>query len=67
MIEVLERYAATGARTLVLSADSGLAGYDTRPTLEARAGPPCWPTWTGSTPLPPSTMCARCCIRTSEP
>ena len=29
MIEVLERYAATGARTLVLSADSGLAGYDT--------------------------------------
>ena len=32
VIEVLERYAATGARTLVL-ADSGLAGYDTRPTL----------------------------------
>ena len=34
VIEVLERYAATGARTLVLSADSGLAGYDTRPTLD---------------------------------
>ena len=37
VIEVLERYAATGARTLVLSADSGLAGYDTRPDL-GRAG-----------------------------
>jgi len=34
VIEVLERYAATGARTLVLSADSGLAGYDIRPTLD---------------------------------
>jgi hypothetical protein len=34
VIEVLERYAATGARTLVLSADSGLAGYDTRPSLD---------------------------------
>jgi inosose dehydratase len=34
VIEVLERYVATGARTLVLSADSGLAGYDTRPTLD---------------------------------
>ena len=34
VIEVLERYTATGARTLVLSADSGLAGYDTRPTLD---------------------------------
>jgi inosose dehydratase len=34
VIEVLERYAATGVRTLVLSADSGLAGYDTRPTLD---------------------------------
>jgi inosose dehydratase len=34
VLEVLERYAATGARTLVLSADSGLAGYDTRPTLD---------------------------------
>ena len=34
VIEVLERYAATGARILVLSADSGLAGYDTRPTLD---------------------------------
>ena len=34
VIEVLERYAATGARTLVLSADSVLAGYDTRPTLD---------------------------------
>ena len=33
-IDVLERYAATGERTLVLSADSGLAGYDTRPTLD---------------------------------
>lgn len=34
VIEVLERYTATGARTLVLSTDSGLAGYDTRPTLD---------------------------------
>jgi inosose dehydratase len=34
VLEVLERYAATGARTLVLSADSGQAGYDTRPTLD---------------------------------
>jgi inosose dehydratase len=36
VIDVLRRYAATGARTLVLSADSGVAGYDTRPTLEAQ-------------------------------
>jgi inosose dehydratase len=36
VVEVLERYAATGARTLVLSADSGVAGYDTRPTLKAQ-------------------------------
>jgi inosose dehydratase len=36
VIEVLARYAATGARTLVLSADSGLAGYDTRPTLDGQ-------------------------------
>ena len=41
VIEVLERYGATGARTLVLSADSGLAGYDSRPTLDERVGPPC--------------------------
>jgi inosose dehydratase len=34
VIEVLERYGATGARTLVLSADSGVAGYDSRPTLD---------------------------------
>ena len=30
----IERYGATGARTLVLSADSGVAGYDSRPTLD---------------------------------
>ncbi len=36
VIDVLARYAATGARTLVLSADSGVAGYDTRPTLETQ-------------------------------
>jgi inosose dehydratase len=36
VIEVLARYTATGARTLVLSADSGVAGYDTRPSLEAQ-------------------------------
>jgi inosose dehydratase len=34
VIEVLARYGATGARTLVLSADSGVAGYDTRPSLD---------------------------------
>ena len=34
VIDVLERYGASDARTLVLSADSGLAGYDTRPTLD---------------------------------
>ena len=28
---VLERYAATGSKVLVLSADSGQAGYDARP------------------------------------
>jgi inosose dehydratase len=34
-IEVtLERYAATGSTVLVLSADSGQAGYDTRPELD---------------------------------
>jgi inosose dehydratase len=31
---VLERFAATGSTVLVLSADSGLAGYDTRPELD---------------------------------
>jgi inosose dehydratase len=30
----LERYAATGSTVLVLSADSGQAGYDTRPELD---------------------------------
>jgi inosose dehydratase len=34
VLEVLERYTATSARPLVLSADSGPAGYDTRPTLD---------------------------------
>ena len=33
---VLERFAATGSTVLVLSADSGLAGYDTRPELDER-------------------------------
>jgi len=32
--QVLQGYAGTGSRTLVLSADSGLAGYDTRPALD---------------------------------
>ena len=31
---VLERYAATGSTVLVLSADSGQAGYDARPELD---------------------------------
>jgi inosose dehydratase len=31
---VLERYAATGSKVLVLSADSGQAGYDARPELD---------------------------------
>jgi inosose dehydratase len=31
---VLRRFAATGSTVLVLSADSGLAGYDTRPKLD---------------------------------
>jgi inosose dehydratase len=33
---VLERFAATGSTVLVLSADSGLACYDTRPELDER-------------------------------
>jgi inosose dehydratase len=32
--QVLQGYADTGSRTLVVSADSGLAGYDTRPALD---------------------------------
>jgi hypothetical protein len=39
-IDVLERYAATGERTLVLSADSGLAGYDTLPTQQGSTAYP---------------------------
>jgi inosose dehydratase len=31
---ILDGYAAVDAHTLILSADSGLAGYDTRPTLD---------------------------------
>jgi inosose dehydratase len=31
---VLQRYAATGSKVLVLSADSGQAGYDARPELD---------------------------------
>ena len=34
---VLERYAATGSTVLVLSADSGLTGYDARPELDEQA------------------------------
>jgi inosose dehydratase len=33
---ILERYAATGAGVLVLSADSGGQGYDTRPELDGQ-------------------------------
>ena len=32
---ILDGYAASGAKTLVLSADSGLTGYDTRPELDS--------------------------------
>lgn len=32
---ILDSYAAADAHTLVLSADSGLTGYDTRPSLDA--------------------------------
>ena len=32
--EVLDRFAATGSTVLVLSADSGLTGYDSRPELD---------------------------------
>jgi inosose dehydratase len=34
---ILDRYVATGAGVLVLSADSGGAGYDTRPELDPEA------------------------------
>ena len=34
ILNVLTGYADTGSGTLVLSADSGLAGYDARPTLD---------------------------------
>lgn len=34
VLEVLRTYAATGSEVLVLSADSGLTGYDTRPVLD---------------------------------
>lgn len=33
-MDVLQSYAATGARVLVLSADTGLDGYDVRPELD---------------------------------
>jgi len=66
VIEVLERYAAPGARTLVLSADSGLAGYDTRPTLDEQG----WVTLLANLDridaVPPSTMRARCSTHMSE-
>ena len=41
---VLAGYAATGSGTLVLAADSGLTGYDTRPTLDANG----WATLLGN-------------------
>ena len=31
---ILDGYVASGAKVLVLSADSGLSGYDTRPELD---------------------------------
>ena len=54
---LLQTYAATGSDTLVLSAVTGLDGYDERPALDETG----WPRW------PPSTRCAPCCTRTSGP
>ena len=64
---ILAGYDATHAEVLVLSAVSGLDGYDTRPILDDDGWGDCWATWTASPPWPPSTACAPCCTRTSAP
>ena len=64
---ILEGYVAANAATLVLSADSGQDGYDTRRTSTTTAGRPCWATSTGSAGSPPSTASAPCSTRTSAP
>lgn len=64
---VLDGFEAAGAHTLVLSADSGLTGYDSRPTLDDEGWRTCWATWTGSLRSPPAAASPRCCTRTSAP
>ena len=65
---ILERYDAVDAAVLVLSAMSGLDGYDSRPDLDDDG----WETLLGNLrpdqrPAPPSTACAPCCTPTSAP
>ena len=65
---ILAGYDATGAEVLVLSAVSGLDGYDSRPDPgRRRLGAAAATTSTASPPGPPNTACAPCCTRTSAP
>ena len=63
---VLDGFAAARAATLVLSADSGLTGYDTRPTLDDEGWRTLRLTWTGSPRSPRNAGSPPCCTRTSE-
>ena len=65
---ILAGYDATDAEVLVLSAVSGLDGYDSRPILDDDG----WKLTAGQprphrAPWPPNTACAPCCTRTSGP
>ena len=66
-LRILDGYAASGATVLVLSADSGLTGYDTPPSLITTDGKPCCPTWIALRSRPRLGKFALCCIPTSAP
>ena len=64
---ILAGYDATGAKTLVLSAVSGLDGYDSRPELDADGWALLLRNLDRISARPPNTALAPCCTRTSAP
>ena len=65
---LLDAYAASGAGVLVLSAVTGLDGYDARPGAgRRRLAASCWATWTAWPSWPRAAECGRCCTPTSAP
>ena len=64
---LLPGFEATAADVMVLSADSGLAGYDSRPELDDAGWQRLFRNLDRVAPGPASTASRRCCTRTSAP